>query len=233
MTLEELLAMLNGKVDEGVVTSVKEFFENETNFSKSKFSKQNQENASLRSRLKTLEEHLKSLDVDLEGDVAEQLTSKIKGSQENSTGLEKRLAQLQKQFEEKEKKEQELTKKLNNQKISSELKKALKSGNITVIDDIEDLIVDNYINSGRIKVLEDGNLKVDKDGLEIDLNEEIEEYKKQFPGRFKVAQVQGSNTSVKSKETSTVKKISRKEFDGMNARDRGNFAKENPDFVIV
>lgn len=234
MALEDLLVSLSGKVDESVVGEVKSFFESETNFSKSKYSKQNQENASLRGRLKNLEENLKALDIDLEGDVAEQLTTKIGGNKDVSTNLEKRLALLQKQFDEKDKREKELTQKLNNQKISAELKKALKTGNITVLDDIEDLIVDSYINSGKVKVLEDGNLRVDRDGVEIEIAEEVEEYKKQYPGRFKVLQNPGSETnSTSKKQNETVKKISQKEFENMSAKDRGSFAKDNPGFVII
>lgn len=239
MSVLDILTELEDKLDSEVFERLKKEAESDDSISKKASHKKGQENSGLRNRLRSLEDAIKKLgfeiDDDLESKIDEFISNGSKSKGE-ANELMKKIDRLQAAFADKEKREIELTKRLNNQKISSELRKALRDGNTVVIEDIEDLIIESYLNGGKAKVSEtDGKILFDNNGDEIDLVTEVANYKKANPGRFTVKQKAGSGSSGtddKNKTKSAVK-ISATDFNAMPARERAQWANDNPDFELT
>lgn len=238
MSVLDILSELEDKLDSEIFEKLKKEAESDDSISRKASHKKGQENSGLRTRLRSLEDNLKKLGFDIGDDLESKIDEYIANgskSQGEANELIKKIDKLQAAFADKEKREIELTKRLNNQKVSSELRKALREGNMVVIEDIEDLIVDSYINSGKAKVSEtDGKILFDNDGDEVDLATEVANYKKANPGRFTVKQKAGSGSSgTNEKDKSRGAKMSLNDFNAMPPIERAQWAKDNPNFELT
>jgi tetrahydromethanopterin S-methyltransferase subunit A len=228
MSVLDVLNKYDGKVDQVIYEEIKKEAEADEALSKGSSHKKSQENASLRSRLRKTEEYLTKLGLEVNDEIETQIEEYLSKSKTVTTSLEQKVNMLVKKLEDKEKAESELTKKLNNKTIADELRKVLRAGNTPVIEDIEDLVVESFLNSGRGKILDDKVIFDDATDVETEINT----YRQKYPGRFRVKQNGGAGSN-DTGSNKNVNKISEQEFNAMSAADRGRYAKEHPDFQII
>lgn len=229
--LREVLSQYEGKIDQEIFDKLISEADADDEKVRNQSHKKGQENSSLRTRLRKIEDVVTRLGFEISDDLdtkVEEYLSKSGDSKTKQSELEQKVNVLLKKIEDKEKAEAELTQKLHGQKISSALRKALNSGNNKVLGDIEDLIVDSYMHSGRAKIVDDNVIFDDN----IDLDTEISNYRKKHPGHFSIDQKPGSGTTG-NRTDKKVNKISSQEFYAMPAKERGQYAADNPDFELT
>jgi hypothetical protein len=130
-----------------------------------------------------------SPDIDLTEALASVKAGSSKGKSSTDDKLAREVERLRKQFEEKEKSEQSLRQQLTNKKLSDVLSQKMR-------DQFHgaDLIVKDFISSGRVKLLDDETvIGIDGDE-EVDVDKLIETYRKARPDLVKNTQTGGSGS---------------------------------------
>jgi hypothetical protein len=229
--LRDVLKQFVGKIDQEIMDKLIEEADADDEKARNHAHKKGQENSSLRARLRKIEGAITKLGFEVDDDLdtkIEEYINKSGSSKEKQSELEIKVNSLLKKLEDEDKAKAELTQKLNGQKISAELRKALNSGNNKVLPSIEDLIVNNYMHSGRAKVIDDQIIFDDGTDLETEINN----YRKQNPDHFSIEQKPGSNTSGKQ-TNKKVNRILKTEFEAMQPKERAEYTLENPDFELI
>jgi hypothetical protein len=229
--LRDVLKQYVGKIDQEIMDKLIEEADADDEKTRSNAHKKGQENSSLRARLRKIEGSISKLGFEVDDELdtkIEEFINKSGTSNKKQSELEIKVNTLLKKLEDEDKAKAELTQKLNGQKISAELRKALNNGNNKVLPSIEDLIVDKYMHSGRAKVIDD-QIIFDEN---TDLETEINNYRKSNPDHFSIEQKPGSGTSGKQ-TNKKVNRIMKQEFDSMLPKERAQYAMDNPDFELI
>jgi hypothetical protein len=229
--LRDVLKQYVGKIDQEIMDKLIEEADADDEKTRGNAHKKGQENSSLRARLRKIEGSISKLGFEVDDELdtkIEEFINKSGSSNKKQSELEIKVNTLLKKLEDEDKAKAELTQKLNGQKISAELRKALNNGNNKVLPSIEELIVDKYMHSGRAKVIDDQIIFDDNTDLETEINN----YRKNNPDHFSIEQKPGSGTSGKQ-TNKKVNRIMKQEFDSMLPKERAQYAMDNPDFELI
>ena len=128
------------------------------------------------------------------------------------------IDKLRKQFEDKERSEQALRQQLNGKKIADRLSSIMKD-----TFHGSDLIIKDFISSGRVKLTDDENVVWIDGESEIEVEKGVEAFRKSRPDLVKNVQKAGGGSYPTKTENRNQNVMTNSAFNAMHGKDRAKF----------